>query len=200
MDIPQAAIDLLRIAHLFCFAAGMGTALYFDFRALGAISRPSTTEDIAQLEHIHNWIAVAFLGLWITGIALVYVRTGFQISAFSPKLWLKLGLMTLMTLNTKIIAAFIMPLMRNNVHRALSDLPLMRYVAASQAAILSMFCWSSGVFLGASVVLKTAPWDVLIPLFVGWFILLTVAGQCVAILAYKLATRDARNIANTAAP
>ncbi len=50
-----------------------------------------------------------------------------------------------------------------------------------QIAVFSMFCWTSGLMLGSSVVLKTASWDVLWPLTLGWFLLASLVPVVVSL-------------------
>lgn len=183
MDMTQGLIDLLRAAHLVLFAAGMGTALYFDFRTFQTFYAPIEPIEIETLDRFHRWITMSFAGLWITGIALIYVRTAFDVSAFSPKLWLKIALMSVMLINSFFVAKVVIPTMRANVGIALNDIPRKTLILTTQIAIVSLFCWSSGLMLGSSVVLKTAPWDILLPLTLAWALLLTIGGQlCILIL------------------
>ena len=175
--MDQVYIDVLRGAHLLCFAAGMGTALYYDFVTMRGINDPISGRYIETVERLHSWISCAFMGLWVTGITLIYVRTSFDLGAFSPKLWEKVGVMILMTLNARLIGAFVLPMLKRNVGRAVIDMSQRDLVLSSQVAITSMFCWTTGLALGSSVFLKTAPWGVLLPLAVGWFMLCTLGGQ-----------------------
>ena len=170
MNLPQIYIDLLCAAHLLCFATGMGTALFFDVRTLWSLNTPIRTHDIKQLEHIHLWITGAFGGLWVTGVMLIYVRTGFDLANFPPKLWVKIAIMVLMTVNAGLIGIYVLPLMRNTLGRALSDVPKLRFATTTQIAAISMFCWTSGLMLGSSVTLKTTPFEVLEPLALAWFV------------------------------
>ena len=176
MDISQSYIDLLRAVHLVFFAAGMGTALYMDFMSFWSIQLPRCADDMHDLERIHIWITVAFVGLWLSGMSLIYVRTGFELALFSPKLWLKIGVMTVMTLNSGILVIVILPMMRKMLGRCVISLPLFQLMGATQIAVISLFCWCSSLFLGSSVVLTNALWDLLLPLACAWFIILTLGG------------------------
>lgn len=185
MDLTQALIDILRAAHLLFFAAGMGTALYFDYRTFQTFRAPIEHTEIETLDRLHTWISLAFVGLWASGIVLIYVRTGFDFAQFSPKLWLKVSLMTLMIANSYLIGAIAIPVMRASIGASLSELGTGKLMITSQIAITSMFCWSAGLMLGSSVVLKTAPWDILLPLTICWALLLTVGGQLVILIMRK---------------
>ncbi len=178
-EVHQAYIDILRGLHLTCFAAGMGPALYFDFRTFQTLRDPVTTVDVQGLERIHIWICAAFVGLWITGVALIYIRTAFDPAALTPKLWLKLGLMTVMIWNARLIGTYVIPAVEKNMGQPMTALPKRQLVIATQIAVFSMFCWTSGLMLGSSVVLKTASWDVLWPLTLGWFLLASLVGHSV---------------------
>jgi len=177
MVLDQVYIDVLRAAHLTCFAAGMGTALYHDFRTMRGINTPTTARDIDSIDRLHEWISLAFMGLWVTGVILIYVRTAFDLAAFSPKLWLKISLMVFMTVNARMISAYVVPMLKKNVGRALIDMPFRDLFISCQIAITSMFFWTSGMALGSSAYLKTAPWEVLTPLAVGWFVLCSGLGH-----------------------
>ncbi len=185
--LDQIYIDILRSAHLICFAAGMGTALYYDFVTIRSINDPISGRYIDTVERLHDWISWAFIGLWVTGIALIYVRTSFDLDAFSPKLWEKVGVMVLMTLNARLIGSFVLPMLKRNLGRAVIDMPLRELILSSQVAITSIFCWTTGLVLGSSLYLKTAPWGILLPLAVGWFALCTLGGQVVVQLIRRRA-------------
>ncbi|MGJ8544098.1 MAG: hypothetical protein ACSHWZ_01560 [Sulfitobacter sp.] len=182
MDITQVLIDMLRAAHLLCFAAGMGTALYFDFRTFQTLHDPIDPNEIHALARIHLWISLAFACMWITGLTLVYIRTAFDLSAFSPKLWLKIGIMLVMAWNAQKIGSTVIPLLKRNVGTPLIDLPTAQLTGATQLAVNSMFCWTVGLILGSSTALKTAPWEVLLPVVFSWFAFLTLAGQLTVFL------------------
>lgn len=155
----------------------MGTGLFFDFKTIRNLNAPIQESDLAVLDDLHAWIMWSFAGLWVTGIVLIYVRTGFVLSDFSPKLWLKVIIMTLLAANALLIGKYVVPVMRRNVGLMMIDLPRKTLFALTQVAVVSMVCWTLGMALGSSVVLKTAPWDVLIPLALGWAGLLTIVGQ-----------------------
>lgn len=177
MEFNQIFVDLLRAAHLSLFAAGMGAGLYCDFEKLRSLREPMTACDVEKLNCLHSWILFAFSGLWITGLTLIYVRTAFQIADFSPKLWMKIGLMSLMVVNSWLIGRVVIPALKTNIGRPLIALSTARFMAVTQIGILSVFFWTSGLMLGSSAVLKVADWDLLLPLAAVWCLLLTICGQ-----------------------
>lgn len=194
MDFTQFSIDILRAAHLVCFAAGMGTALYFDFHSFRTIRDPLHPSDVKNLERIHIWISAAFACMWVTGMTLIYIRTAFDISMFSPKLWLKIILMTLLIWNARKVGTAIIPMLQRNAGRSLAQLSVRELMAATQLAANSMFFWTSGLLLRSSVVLKTASWTLLLPLAVGWFVTLTCVGQAAV---WVMRTREQTSVTGT---
>lgn len=179
MDISPILVDAIRALHLLCFAAGMGIAVFFDWRTMQSLNLQISQEDLGVLNEIHSWITMAFGGLWITGIVLVYIRTGFELGNFSPKLITKLTVMTLMLLNAHAIARYVLPVFAENVGRSMIELPYGKLAGMSQCAINSICFWIAGLTLGSSVVLKTAGWEVLLPLILGGFALCTLGGQMI---------------------
>lgn len=193
MVLDPILLDALRAAHLTLFAAGMGTCLFHDFLTFRSMADPITKSEIASIETLHNWIRFAFAGLWVTGLILVYVRTSFDLTNFSPKLWTKLGLMAVMSLNALMVGIYILPMLRRNLGKCMLDITPRDLRTATQIAMVSMFGWTSGMILGSSTYLKTAPWEILIPAAVGWFVLCTIGGQVgVALMRARMQANDER--------
>lgn len=177
MVLDTILLDVLRASHLTLFAAGMGTSLFHEYLTFRSMADPITKSEIASIEKLHNWIRFAFVGLWVTGLILVYVRTSFDLANFSPKLWTKLGLMGLMSLNAVLIGVYVLPMLRKNLGRSMLNITPRDLRTATGIATVSMFAWSSGMILGSSIYLKTAPWDVLLTAAAVWFTLCAIGGQ-----------------------
>ena len=182
----EVAIDLVRAGHLLCFAMGMGIAFFFDFRTLQSMNVPIEPDDMEVLHEIHSWIMFAFLGLWVTGLTLVYVRTGSDLNNFTPKLYTKLAVMVLMTANAVAISRYVIPAMKKYTGRTILRIPFLQLVGITQCAINSAAFWIAGLVLGSSVFLKTSGWELLLPAMIGWLALCTIVGQ--GILTITLAT------------
>ncbi len=151
-------VDAVRGAHLLCLALGMGSALYLDFRTLAGLTRIIEEHDILEMRRIHHFVAVALACLWVTGLTLIWIRTSFDISQFSPKLWCKLAVVSAMTLNAWLIGACVMPIMEGLVGERLIDLNPRQLLPLVVIGAISLFCWITGLALGCSKVLKTAAW------------------------------------------
>lgn len=166
MDNPFF-VDIARLAHLLCLVLGMGPVLYFDLRSVQRIAQPMWPTDIAELNNIHRIVSLACLGLWISGATLIWIRTGFDFDTFSPKLWCKIGVVTVLTLNAIVLAVFVIPKLDQSVGLRLIDLPALSLLSMSICAGISLSCWILALSLGASSVLKVADWSLLLPLMFG---------------------------------
>ena len=155
-------VDSVRGLHLLFLALGMGSALYLDFRTLIGLNRIVRAQDIAEIERIHRFVSFALAGLWATGLTLIWIRTSFDISQFSPKLWCKLAIVTGMTLNAMVIGSCVLPVMQAQLGQRVIDLKPRALMPLAVVASVSMFFWINALALGSSKVLKTASWEVLI--------------------------------------
>lgn len=155
-------VDSVRGLHLLFLALGMGSALYLDFRTLIGLNRIVRAQDITEIERIHRFVSFALIGLWATGLTLIWIRTSFDLGQFSPKLWCKLAIVTGMTLNAIVIGSGVLPVMQAQLGKRVIDLKLRALMPLAVVASLSMFFWVNALALGSSQVLKTASWEVLI--------------------------------------
>ena len=96
-------IDLIRFGHIAGLALGLGLAIYADHRFLRTLTRPLRREDVDLLSTIHGHVVTALSVLWLTGIMLLYVRTGFQAENVTPKLVFKVLIVSVLTVNAVLI-------------------------------------------------------------------------------------------------
>ena len=160
--MSEAFIDLVRGMHLLALALGMGAALYLDWRTLQGLGKRIDKQDIVEIHRIHRFVTIAFAALWASGLYLVYIRTGFDLVAFTPKLWCKLMIVSAMSVNAWVIGAKVVPYLSARVGKRIVQFPLKQLMGFSTVAGISMFCWISALALGSSKVLKTAGWDILL--------------------------------------
>jgi hypothetical protein len=166
MDNPLL-LDLIRGAHLLCVVIGMGSAFYFDIRSVHRIAHPILQSDIDELHRIHKIVSTACFGLWLSGAALIWLRTNFDLAAFSPKLWSKIIVVTTLTMNAVILTTFVIPTLARYTGTRLVGLPFRSLLPMALCAGISFSCWLLALALGASAILKVAKWDVLLPILVG---------------------------------
>lgn len=159
----EMLVDAIVFFHLLCVALGLGVAVRLDFMFFQSrFKKPeqSLLDDAAQS---HVIIIAALIGLWCTGLCLIKLRTDFDPAAFTPKLWIKLIVVTMLTLNGLIIGRFALPVMARFRDRPLLAIPLQFKLPMAISAATSAFCWFTALALGAMATLKTQSWSML-----GW--------------------------------
>ena len=182
-------LDLVRGTHLLCFALGMGPAIYFDLRTVQRISQPFYPIDVEELHRIHLVVSLACVGLWTTGLALIYLQTAFDFSVFSPKLWCKLIVVTALTVNALCLSSFVIPALGRHAGDRLVDMPLRILLPMTFSAGLSLACWILALALGSSKVLKVADWDLLLPVLAGGAVACTGGVLVIMFIAREIVRR-----------
>lgn len=170
--------DSLRFSHLLAIAVGFGVAIeteIFMLRRRRTLISPGL---LSGIEHRHRVILFALAAMWATGTALIALRTGFQLSAFTPKLWAKLSVVAILTINAVFISKIAMPILADYRGQRISNLPAPARRALFAVAGISAASWLIAMLLGASAALKVAP----APVFQS---LLPVA-YCVGVLVANL--------------
>lgn len=153
--------DVIVYFHLLFVALGLGLAVRLDFLFFrGRHARPGGVL-LADAIQSHHMISSALVGLWLSGLCLVYLRTGLVFDAFSPKLWMKLIVVTALSFNAIIIGVFVMPVMEQFRDRPVLAIPLRFKLPMAVSAATSVFCWFSALALGAMTTLKTMSWAAL---------------------------------------
>ncbi|MEM9146849.1 MAG: hypothetical protein AAGC57_11665 [Pseudomonadota bacterium] len=171
-----ALTDLLRIVHLAAAAIGIGAMVATDFTMLRLAHRPIGPRHWRALEAAHLLIAPALLVAWASGMVLAFQATGGNPAAMTPKLAIKLGVVTLLTLDAWYIAKHIRPIMEEAGGIRLIELPFLQRLALGIAAALSVAGWCSALLLGGSEMLQGAGFTLLLPLIGAIYgIALTVA-------------------------
>lgn len=163
-DEPTTAvlIDVATFVHLGAMAAGLGAVIFADSTILQRISRPISPRMLGVVHHAHAVITIALILLWISGIAILGLKTGFDPSKFSPKLLTKLGTVSVLTLTAIAMAKVALPQMTGSVGRRLIDLPLADQCLLALCAGMSAAGWGTALMLGASKILKTAGDEVMV--------------------------------------
>ena len=160
--VDQIALDAVRITHLLAIAVGLGTMVFTDLTTLRRVERPVGADYLRLLDSAHSIMMPALVLAWISGLGLIWVRTGFDLSAFTPKLWTKLIVVSGLTATAFAIRRLVMPILQRADGRVLMELDLEEKLILGTCASLSMSGWGMALVLGASQVFKTADWSVLI--------------------------------------
>ncbi|MEM9010413.1 MAG: hypothetical protein AAGE18_04250 [Pseudomonadota bacterium] len=157
--------DIVRIGHLFFMAMGIGCVVATHAGTLRSLNAPLSAPRLAQIEHVHGLLMAALVGAWVTGVVLVYLRTGGVIAEFSPKLWIKLMVVSVLMLTALAVRRHVMPVLEAAVGRRLLDLGFGAKLRLAVFSGLSAAGWSSALILGASQAVKAMDWAPLISFF-----------------------------------
>lgn len=150
-------VDFIRVAHILCFAIGIGAAVFMESVVLSRARTYIDIEELALIERGHKLILGAMAGLWITGIMLIAIRTSFNPFAITPKILTKVAVVSALTANAFIIARVVTPMLRKALYGKLADLGWWRLCLIGAAAGLSGAGWLAALTLGAVGVMKTLP-------------------------------------------
>lgn len=149
--------DVLRTAHLLAVAVGFGVAVETETYMIRRRRTAVSPGLLAALDHRHRVILAALAAMWVTGLALVALRTGFQLSAFTPKLWAKVTVVTILSVNAAFVAEVALPILARHRGRPVAALPAPARKALFSVAGISAASWLVALALGASTLLKVAP-------------------------------------------
>ena len=178
-------IELLIFAHLFFVACGLGCAARLDLEFFASRKAPPSAILLNDAEKSHRFIIFALIGLWATGISLIYFRTGFVTEDVSAKLWMKVIVVTVLSMNSVVISKFAMPRVVKYSDLPVFAIPMRSKLPMAIVSAVSTVSWLSALALGAIETLKTQSWDVLLPLFGGAYgaSVIIAIGVCLAVRA-----------------
>ncbi len=142
---------MLLIVHVLGLALGFGAALFLDFYLLRHLyDRPITPSTIDTVAHGEKLAAIGLALLWASGIgflALYYLSDPSKLD--NPKLWAKLVIVVLLTLNGLVIHAFVSPRFGRRLgFPLLGGAPLREAAPALAAAAVSATGWAFAALLG----------------------------------------------------
>jgi hypothetical protein len=159
---PQIYIDSVRYTHLFSVAVGIGASFLADTLVISRLSAPLDQALLDRLHHYHRLVWFALIAMWISGAAMIYIRTGFDLALFSPKLYSKLAVVLMLTLNALLIGRFAMPMVEKSLGHSLLHMPLGRKLACVWIGAVSSTSWLIALAMGESKVLAASGWHVFV--------------------------------------
>lgn len=186
----ELVTDLVRVAHFIGFAIGIGAAVFLEGLVLSRARVAIEEEELALIEHGHRLILLALGVLWLTGLALVGLKTGFDPALITGKMQAKMWIVAAMTANAFIIAWVVTPLLRDALYSSLSDLHDLELAMIGAAAGLSAAGWLSALVLGAVGYLAALPFDTLAPIFGAVLVVGVLAGAMFAVLVGRSEPAD----------
>lgn len=154
----QILIDFARYAHVLSVAVGFGGAFLADFHMLSRLGQPVDDDTLTTLHVCHKIVTGSLVAMWITGIVMIGIRTGFVVESFSPKLFSKLITVSILTANAILIARFAMPLVEKSRGRNLMNLSLATKLRLAVIGAVSTTSWLVAMAMGIIKVLATSGW------------------------------------------
>lgn len=188
LNMSPEMIDVIRYCHLLSVAIGLGAAFLADLQVFQRLNRPVTRNLLSQLALYHKLVWAGLAGMWITGLVLIYIKTGFIGAEFTPKLMSKIGIVSVLTLNALLIGRLAMPMLQNAYGQAPNDLPLVRKIMGGWLASLSSVSWLLALALGGSKVLAVSDWSTFAVLVPGAY-LMGLVGSSTVVLALHFRER-----------
>jgi hypothetical protein len=165
----------LIAAHLFGLLLGVGAATLLDlfivrFMILGKVSK----EYCSVVDFSSKIVTIGLLILWVTGIGfLIHYAVFDPVKLTNQKVWAKIAIVVVLTLNGMFIHRTVLPLMHNRIGRNLFDgiTPSQRSLLLVTGSI-SATSWYVPLVLGAFPQLNFLPaW----PILLAYMLLLTAA-------------------------
>jgi len=174
--------DAARAVHLLGLALGFGVAIIADLSAARTLVRPLSLSEVETLERYHRMVAIGLALFWASGLVLLWLRTGFDLANFSPKLMTKLGVVALLTVNAVLIGRIGLPAMYDWQGARFGALPIMERLRLGALAGMSGAGWISAMALGVFSTMKTMEWPVLSEV-IGMIYLVGLSGALMLALA-----------------
>ncbi len=142
----------LRIVHFCGLVLGVGAATLLDL----IIARFVLMRDISK-EHIHvidfssRIVTVGLSLLWISGLGfLIYYGFFDPVKLQNPKIWAKIAIVAVLTINGILVHFFVLPRIRNQVGKRLLDgLSQFHCSLLLLAGTVSVISWYVPLILGA---------------------------------------------------
>lgn len=153
--------DAARAAHLLGLALGFGVAIVADLCAARSLFRPLEDHEFADLHRYHRTVAFGLTLFWISGLVLLWLRTGFDPESFSPKLVTKLCVVSLLTVNAYLIGRLGLPTMMAYAGHRFGNLPVTHRLRLGALAGMSGAGWIAALALGVFSAMKKFEWDLL---------------------------------------
>lgn len=174
MEISILARQALVYGHIIAFALALATILREDARFLRA-----KRIDSAALQQAAKLVKVLLLALWATGIPMILMDVGTDVSLLlgKPKLVAKLIVVTILTLNGILLHRIAFPLLTQKPKN-----PARAATVAAMLGAISVTSWLCASLLGASRIV--APYFSLYD-FVSFYVLGLAVALAFAVLVVR---------------
>lgn len=195
MSFLDIARQLLLFIHLMVFAIAIAEILREDWRLFR-----SEQIDTEMLNTTSRNIKFLLVGLWASGIALVWFRTGSELQSLlaDPKFHAKILVVSVLTINGLLLHLIAFPLLRGEIEIRSGSAMLLSVLGA-----ISTTSWLVAGFIGTSRII--AP-HLSFSMFIGLYEIALISGLLTAMvfvrprLRHKLVTAPRRRIPDKNCP
>lgn len=142
----------LRLIHFVGLVLGLGGAVFLDLMLSRYRRQAVSTELVDHVEWISRFVASGLLLLWISGLGfLLLYQVAEPEKLLNPKIWAKVTIVSILTINGFAIHRFVLPLVRQQVGTTLlAGIRSSTKSALIGCGVISTISWSVPVVLGAA--------------------------------------------------
>jgi hypothetical protein len=144
-------LTIIKIVHLLGLVMGLGGALLLDATILSrGIMRPISEYLLHQMKILSRIVSAGLAILWVSGFALIWMNWLVKPEYIeNPKLWAKIAIVCVLTLNGILIHAKIMPYMQKRLgQRMFESEPNKQLLLFTLVASVSAISWFTPFILG----------------------------------------------------
>lgn len=156
VDFQTFAVDLVRLIHVFAIACGLGGAIVADLFTLRTLQKPITAQTIQFIKFFHWLITLALIPLWVSGLMLVHIKTGFDPANVTPKLAFKLLVVFILTSNGLILGPAAISILNANRGNRIVELEPKQLLFFAIFGATSATCWLLALSFGIIKFLATS--------------------------------------------
>ncbi|TIM67503.1 MAG: hypothetical protein E5Y52_11400 [Mesorhizobium sp.] len=142
----------LRLTHFAGLVLGLGGAVFLDLILCRHRRTAITAEIVANVEWISRFVAGGLAMLWISGIGFLLLYQATEPDKVqNPKIWAKIIIVAILTLNGLAIHRLVLPFLRERIGSPLlSGLQPTKRTALIACGAISGVSWTIPVVLGAA--------------------------------------------------
>lgn len=143
--------SLLVLGHVLALALGLGSALLADWIVLRKLAFGTVSQKAAgQLIDLSHAVCAGLVLIWITGALLVADNAlDAPASIMNQKLWAKLAVVSILTLNAALLHGIAMPMVKRRVGQPLFETAFARLpMVSTLLGAVSAVSWVFSAYLG----------------------------------------------------
>lgn len=181
---------VLVLGHVLALALGLGSALLADWIVIRKLAFGTVSQQAAgQLIDLSHAVSAGLVLIWITGALLVADNAlAAPASIMNQKLWAKLAVVTVLTLNAVLLHRIVMPMVRRRVGQPLFEAAFdWRPMASTLLGAVSAVSWMCAAYLGIARELNGR--ENLLPILGSYLLALLLTWAFAMVLMYSMQHR-----------